>query len=392
MTKALRKKGDNCNRQHLTAELKPGKNLVITLSTAAYELAKQAIPHILSVHKDILTTEQIDGLDNNGSQVDKTYKVFNKKIDGTIGKQQKFTINLYHTSSQILVNGNRIDIFVELLYQKLCDEIKKEYHNLNIMNNDIFSAIEQNSIRQGQSLAIQNSEEKVPNNPRETVEVNNTTITAHNIENNTSYNMEKKELEQLNTTNLEQSSNINVQFVCPICNQSAGDDTIECSECRLWIHFECAKISNKNLPLYKKKDYICIICRDNMIYNKEHKQSQDECHEIALATTQNDENSLDDSLTYVKTRLPVATTSIHTSTPELTDKTKNMSTGQNLNGEKTIPIATTTSLHSSAQETPEPVTETPTTNNHENMASIDKMEDNTNKLKAKKDNKIKIER
>jgi len=389
MTKALRKKGDNCNRQHLTAELKPGKNLVITLSTAAYELAKQAIPHILSVHKDILTTEQIDGLDNNGSQVDKIYKVFNKKIDGTIGKQQKFTINLYHTSSQILVNGNRIDIFVELLYQKLCDEIKKEYHNLNIMNNDIFSAIEQNSIRQGQSLAIQNSEEKVLNNPRETVEVNNTTITAHNIENNTSYNMEKKELEQLNTTNLEQSSNINVQFVCPICNQSAGDDTIECSECRLWIHFECAKISNRNLPLYKKKDYICIICRDNMIYNKEHKQSQDECHEIALATTQNDENSLDDSLTYVKTRLPVATTSIHTSTPELTDKTKNMSTGQNLNGEKTIPIATTTSLHSSAQETPEPVTETPTTNNHENMASMDKMEDNTKKLKAKRTTKSK---
>jgi hypothetical protein len=49
------------------------------------------------------------------------------------------------------------------------------------------------------------------------------------------------------------------------------DDTIECSECRLWMHFECAKISNKNLPLYKKKDYICIICRDNMIYNKENK-------------------------------------------------------------------------------------------------------------------------
>jgi hypothetical protein len=127
-----------------------------------------------------------------------------------------------------------------------------------------------------------------------------------------------------------------------------------------------------------------------MIYNKENKQSKDECHEIALATTQNNENSpLDDSLTYVKTRLPVATTSMHISTPELTDKTKNMSTGQNLNGEKTIPIATATSLHSSAQETPEPITETPTTNNHENRASMDKMEDNTNKLKANRTTKSK---
>ena len=52
---------------------------------------------------------------------------------------------------------------------------------------------------------------------------------------------------------------------------------------------------------------------------------------------------------------------MYISTPELTDKTKNMSTGQNLNGEKTIPIVTATSLHSSAQEKPEPITETPTT-------------------------------
>ena len=92
-----------------------------------------------------------------------------------------------------------------------------------------------------------------------------------------------------------------------------------------------------------------------MIHNKEHKQSQDECHEIGLATTQNDENSLDDSLSYEKTRLPAATTS----------------------------------LHSSAQETPEPVTKTPTTNNNESMASMDKMEDNTNKLKAKRTTKSK---
>jgi hypothetical protein len=58
----------------------------------------------------------------------------------------------------------------------------------------------QSTFTQGQSLAMQNSEEKVPNNPRETVEVNNTIITEHNIENNTSDNMEKKEPEQLNTT------------------------------------------------------------------------------------------------------------------------------------------------------------------------------------------------
>jgi hypothetical protein len=43
---------------------------------------------------------------------------------------------------------------------------------------------------------------------------------------------------------------------------------------------------------------------------------------------------------------------------------------------------------SSAQETPEPITETPTTNNHENRTSMDKMEDNTNKLKAKRTDQL----
>jgi hypothetical protein len=55
-------------------------------------------PHILSVHKDILTTEQIDGLDDNGSQVDNIYKVFNKKIDGTIG-------TLFLTCLPVSING-----------------------------------------------------------------------------------------------------------------------------------------------------------------------------------------------------------------------------------------------------------------------------------------------
>ena len=84
-----------------------------------------------------------------------------------------------------------------------------------------------------------------------------------------------------------------------------------------------------------------------MIYYKEDDQSQEEYHELVPATTQNEEKSLDESLTYAKTRLQVATTRIHTSTPDLMDKTNKKPTYQNLIGEKNISLTNTISLHSS---------------------------------------------
>ncbi|CAC5387688.1 unnamed protein product [Mytilus coruscus] len=146
--KALQKKGENCNRQHLIAELKPGKNLVISLSTAACELAKHIIPLILTSHMETFSTEERNAVDNKGVSVDKMYQVFNKKLDGSKGKRKKFIINFYHTSSQLLINGTHIDIFVKEVYSQLCNEIKQKHHDLNVMNNNIFETLENLELKQ----------------------------------------------------------------------------------------------------------------------------------------------------------------------------------------------------------------------------------------------------
>ncbi|CAC5412279.1 unnamed protein product [Mytilus coruscus] len=152
--KALQKKGENCNRQHLIAELKPGKNLVTSLCTAAYELAKQIIPLILTSHMETFSTEERNAVDNKGVSVDKMYQVFNKKLDGSKGKQKKFTINFYHTSSQLLINGAHIDIFVKEIYSQLCNEIKQKHHDLNIINNNILETLENLELKQKTSLNL----------------------------------------------------------------------------------------------------------------------------------------------------------------------------------------------------------------------------------------------
>ena len=46
-TKALQKKQDSCNKEHMTARMKTGNNFVMESSTAAYELAKKKTIEIL---------------------------------------------------------------------------------------------------------------------------------------------------------------------------------------------------------------------------------------------------------------------------------------------------------------------------------------------------------
>ena len=45
--KALDKKPQNCNVEHIVFEMKPGKNFAICQSTSAYELSKNEIKNII---------------------------------------------------------------------------------------------------------------------------------------------------------------------------------------------------------------------------------------------------------------------------------------------------------------------------------------------------------
>lgn len=91
----------------------PNKNFVMKLSASAYELAKLVVSeHLYSnkFFKDYSVVSWINE-DECQNQVGTIYRVFNKKNDGSQGIHFKFSINFYHTTSSVLVNGNRVDIF-----------------------------------------------------------------------------------------------------------------------------------------------------------------------------------------------------------------------------------------------------------------------------------------
>lgn len=124
--KAFEKKKEGCNRDHMKSEMKQGKNLVIQFSTAAYEHGKACLEEILYDKENFpYSIDKRESMDQEGGKVDICYKIFNTKADGSCGKQQKFIINCYNTTSLFLINGCKIDIFFSDIYDKLFDEMKQ---------------------------------------------------------------------------------------------------------------------------------------------------------------------------------------------------------------------------------------------------------------------------
>ncbi|MCG8113544.1 MAG: hypothetical protein N0E59_22575 [Candidatus Thiodiazotropha taylori] len=80
------------------------------------------------------------------NQVGSMFRVYNKKKkDGTQGTFLKFTVNFYHTTSSILVNGNHVEIFESELFQPLCKQIELRCSELSIVNEQIADALTKES-------------------------------------------------------------------------------------------------------------------------------------------------------------------------------------------------------------------------------------------------------
>ena len=103
--KAIYKKMDTCTAEYLRTELKAKKQ---HLSTSAYELVKRRLPDQLSAYikKDNLDMTTERGLDSNNAKVELRFRIVNKLKSGKPGSQLKFTINCYHTSTSMLINGS----------------------------------------------------------------------------------------------------------------------------------------------------------------------------------------------------------------------------------------------------------------------------------------------
>ena len=134
--KALKKKQTQCEAAHLSYEMKSDRNFVMRLSPAANELTKLiVVEELYSVpfYRNFLIEPGINE-DECQNQVGSIFRIFNRKKDCTKGISLKFTISFYHTTSTILVNGNKVDIFERDLFERICEGIRKLGAKLTIVN------------------------------------------------------------------------------------------------------------------------------------------------------------------------------------------------------------------------------------------------------------------
>ena len=113
-----------CNNEHINYAMKLGKNCIVEYSAAAYELEKTVTAQILQSNdfkENVAIVEQV-GQDQTNAIVDLVYKIYNRKQNGQTGIQLKFAINMYHTQCKMNVNGNRVDIFVNDIFDKICEK------------------------------------------------------------------------------------------------------------------------------------------------------------------------------------------------------------------------------------------------------------------------------
>ena len=244
----IQKKLDGCAREHVSIEMKQNKNLVLKFSTAAYEFAKASILEFLklSCFQSEYAYNEETSLDDQGIIVETRFKVVNRKMDGNPGKVSKLTINCYHTSSSMLINGSKVDLFAKEGLLLLRNRLSSHYEKLDSLNADfenIMKAYQANQVPSNQ-LCIESR----------------ASIGAH---------------ESARTTDEEKATHESVVidsslYFCPNCEEAAGQNTICCEDCDSWYHYDCLGLTPAEVAKIDTDiPYICDNCNDNHIYAEE---------------------------------------------------------------------------------------------------------------------------
>ena len=156
------------------------------------------------------------------------------------------TINLYNTSSKIVVNGKSSPRFIEGHFPVIHSHIKKQLSDNNIS----ISSLNQCLVASLES-ALSN---RLPNRRDSIISsTNKDTLTT------------ASKCAPLSGTTHEDFTQNEVDSTCPLCKFAADGETVYCDICFSWIHWACEGIKNDQyLDLQNSSEqYTCTLCTTN---------------------------------------------------------------------------------------------------------------------------------
>ena len=186
---------------------------------------------------------------------------------------------MYHTQCKMNVKGNRVDIFVNDIFDKICEKTKLNVHNLDIVNSTIASQI--SPLLSSSSNVVKKSIQNI-NVEKEVIHIRNEQDRMNNVKQVESCTTEVTCIKETDDTMIKMNE------MCPFCRAYVNQDGIACDQCDFWYHFPCIGIvdtsTNENM---EKTDYICHFCSEDYLYTDKAEKLQLEHIAENIDTTEN---------------------------------------------------------------------------------------------------------
>ena len=232
---SLEKKLDGCVSDHLSYEMKPGKNVVAKISSTAFEKAKMYILQTIRSQKFAEKYAYIEEseVDLNNAQVEYRLRFYNRKKDGGTGCQQIFVANFYNIKSSLLVNGSRVDVFCEEIPQPIEDYTRLNCELLNHINKSISAIIQSTKIKPNQKQSLQPS----------------TVVCAPHVSDIPDQSDSITKHSAMGNESISRDESVERLYFCPICDSLSDMGTIACEQCDEWFHLNCVGLIKKLVKL-----------------------------------------------------------------------------------------------------------------------------------------------
>ena len=281
--KAIEKKLEACQRPLMETKIAAGNNIVIKLSTATYELFKKACKPFFDVNESYIAEITLNK-DKTNLITEEVFRIKNRLKNGSAGKSNKYTFNLYHTTSTILANGREAkSTFLDDHLPKIIRTIQCNKSMLDQLNKEIETALA--SFRSENKQKSREGKSKISSHKENRTPVNQIAYIVSSTD-------EEPKIRQQSTSMIQYDSKDSVDIpenqdesvcLCPLCVDPvlADDKAVECSQCTNWYHYKCLDISLQEIQELESDETIrfqCMTCKiqDDQITHVQETQSREE--------------------------------------------------------------------------------------------------------------------
>ncbi|MEW8546327.1 MAG: hypothetical protein AB2693_22650 [Candidatus Thiodiazotropha sp.] len=243
MDKAWKKKLEACNADFKVRSVFKGGNYVFNFSTAMYELYREAlVKHFETIMDETdacIRVRYKDCLDNSGATVESQLKVYQSSTD-----KLKYSINLYHTKSKVMVNGKEA-------YRFNSEHVK--ISDIILSGEDVSGLDKEyaDTILEGlRAIRVSKSTPETNQNSSNTLITN----TSPQLLTEQSHVQGDSPI-LVNTSGYGDSNELNGDpSPCPSCTNLVDIGGIFCDGCENWFHFECETLTAEDVRRYDGSD------------------------------------------------------------------------------------------------------------------------------------------